>query len=117
MNFGRPQFVRLRLFPSAVDRPRSNVPKSSTIKSISSGFTNSVVRLISILVVSVALTNHCTADENARPAHTPARCTVRKSADGWWLVDPTGKPFFSLGICEFNQGIDKHDADHPSYAG
>src|SRR6185295_2763879 len=48
-----------------------------------------------------------------------ARCTVREDANGWWLVSPSGKRFFSLGVCEFNQGTDKqsYDPAKPSYAG
>lgn len=48
----------------------------------------------------------------------PARCTVRRDAKGWWLVSPEGEPFFSLGICMFNQGSAKEDytAAKPSYA-
>src|SRR5262245_1640752 len=48
-----------------------------------------------------------------------ARCSVREEANGWWLVSPSGKRFFSLGICEFNQGTDRqsYDLARPSYAG
>jgi len=48
----------------------------------------------------------------------PSRCTVHQRPDGWWLTSPSGKPFFSLGICEFNQGTDRQNYDpaKPSYA-
>ncbi|HEX3598703.1 MAG TPA: hypothetical protein VHU84_01100 [Lacipirellulaceae bacterium] len=57
--------------------------------------------------------------EESRSAVSSQRCAVRKESNGWWLVDPTGKLFFSLGICEFNQGTDKqnYDPNRPSYAG
>ena len=46
------------------------------------------------------------------------RCTVRNDASGWWLVAPDGSKFFSLGVCMFNQGTDKHlfEEIKPSYA-
>ena len=62
------------------------------------------------------------ARRQAKSAHDRcaehARCTVRKDANGWWLVSPAGEPFFSLGVCMFNQGSDKEDYDpaKPSYA-
>jgi hypothetical protein len=45
------------------------------------------------------------------------RCSVRNDASGWWLVAPDGSTFFSLGVCMFNQGTDKHlfEAAKPSY--
>jgi hypothetical protein len=51
-------------------------------------------------------------------ASESGRCTVRKYANGWWLVAPDGTKFFSLGVCMFNQGTDKHlyEAAKPSYA-
>jgi hypothetical protein len=54
----------------------------------------------------------------AQPSRS-ARCTVRQEANGWWLISPTGKRFFSLGVCEFNQGADQkaYDPAKPSYAG
>jgi hypothetical protein len=50
-------------------------------------------------------------------SHTE-RCTVRKDANGWWLVSPDGEPFFSLGVCMFNQGAKKEEYDpaKPSYS-
>jgi hypothetical protein len=45
-------------------------------------------------------------------------CRVSRERNGWWLVAPDGKPFFSLGVCMFNQGSAKEDYDpaKPSYA-
>jgi hypothetical protein len=52
------------------------------------------------------------------PKSKNGRCTVRKESNGWWLVDPQGQPFFSLGVCVFNQGSrkDEYDPAKPSYA-
>ena len=46
------------------------------------------------------------------------RCTLHQDPAGWWFVSPQGKPFFSLGVCMFNQGTDKEDFNpaKPSYA-
>jgi len=51
-------------------------------------------------------------------ASKPARCTVQQDENGWWFVSPTGERFFSLGVCMFNQGSEKHEYDpaKPSYA-
>jgi hypothetical protein len=68
-----------------------------------------------------------TSQKNASPkaksgqggASKPARCILRKDESGWWFVSPDGKPFFSLGICVFDQGTTKgnYDPAKPSYAG
>src|SRR5262245_11048928 len=46
------------------------------------------------------------------------RCSLRHDENGWWLVAPSGEPFFSLGVCMFNQGShrDDYDPSKPSYA-
>jgi hypothetical protein len=53
-----------------------------------------------------------------RTSNETGRCTVRRDANGWWLVAPSGATFFSLGVCMFNQGTDKdeYEAAKPSYA-
>jgi len=89
--------------------------------------------LLSLLFVGGLAASMAFADDLAKPI-TPsvgrgsatnalaeteiARCTVRKDANGWWLVSPKDEPFFSLGVCMFNQGLDKSDYDpaKPSYA-
>jgi hypothetical protein len=78
-----------------------------------------------VLVVSVAaedLTGKKKASSDASSGRftttNAARVTVQKEANNWWLVSPAGKRFFSLGICEFNQGSDRqsYNPDKPSYA-
>jgi hypothetical protein len=118
MNIGTFEFDKWRLFRPAIDRPRSNIPEYWIKKSCWRAFAN-IVLLISILVACPMLAAPTAAEENLRPADTSRRCTVREEPNGWWLVDPDGKPFFSLGVCEFNQGTDKqnYDPNRPSYAG
>jgi hypothetical protein len=45
------------------------------------------------------------------------RCTIRQDSSGCWFVCPKGEPFFSLGVCMFNQGSDIADyaPARPSY--
>jgi hypothetical protein len=63
--------------------------------------------------------NRQSTDEESTPVLNgkTKRCTVRHGSDGWWLVAPNGKPFFSLGVCMFNQGMEgnKYDAAKPCY--
>jgi hypothetical protein len=84
---------------------------------------------IACLVISLATTG-CSRDTRApgapegSEAGDPAagnrvRPYVLARLDGvWWLVDPAGKPFFSLGVCVVNQGItrDQYDPAKPGYA-
>jgi hypothetical protein len=67
--------------------------------------------------VSVASTADEPADDGAASTGN-GRCTLRKDSNGWWFVTPGGKPFFSLGVCMFNQGTSKaeYDSAKPSYA-
>ncbi|HJQ79546.1 MAG TPA: hypothetical protein VJ828_06305 [Lacipirellulaceae bacterium] len=53
-----------------------------------------------------------------RTAKQALRCTVRRDTNGWWLAEPDGTTFFSLGVCMFNQGTDKneYEATKPSYS-
>ena len=58
-------------------------------------------------------------DQSAKStAVTTNRCVVRQDERCWWLVAPSGEPFFSLGICMFNQGQHRGEYDQakPSYA-
>lgn len=57
--------------------------------------------------------------EQAAPKNgTSPNCSVRQDESGWWFVAPDGERFFSLGVCMFNQGSEKHEYDpaKPSYA-
>jgi hypothetical protein len=74
---------------------------------------------LSILIISVVLIAASTRGVESARLQNLDRCTVRKIDNGWWFVAPNGKPFFSLGICEFNHGADKekYDAARPLYAG
>ena len=85
-----------------------------------------------LLFSSFLLTAGASSEELASQKNTPpkaksgqvdapehARCILRKDESGWWFVSPSGKSFFSLGICVFNQGTTKegYDPAKPSYAG
>ena len=67
--------------------------------------------LASSQALPVAEASHDTLSKNMR-------CTLHQDPTGWWFVSPQGKPFFSLGVCMFNQGADKEDFNpaKPSYA-
>ena len=54
---------------------------------------------------------------------TPASATVaafsiRQQGTGWWLVNPQGQPFFSLGVCCVTLGAsrEEYDPENPGYA-
>ncbi len=117
MNIGTHQFEKHWFFQRAIDRRRSNIHEFCIKKSCSRAFANFVPCLACVLAACSLLTARCAAEKPAPLADAPRRCTVREEPNGWWLVDPADKQFFSLGICEFNQGSDKHDARHPSYVG
>jgi hypothetical protein len=44
--------------------------------------------------------------------------TLQRAGDGFSLVDPEGKPFFSMGVCVVTQGESREnfDTENPSYA-
>ena len=49
-------------------------------------------------------------------AHTPA-FSIQKQEQACWLVSPTGRRFFSLGVCCVNQGVSRGEFDpaNPGY--
>ena len=57
-----------------------------------------------------------TAVKERSPGST--RFSLRHSENRWTFVSPDGVPFFSKGVCVFDQGIKRGDysADKPSYA-
>jgi hypothetical protein len=89
---------------------------------------NCVMAAICIGAVNVAVATAQDPDEakklpaprqSIKPADPPTtRCILRQDPNGWWLVSPQGKPFFSLGVCMLNQGVKKEEFDpaKPSYA-
>jgi hypothetical protein len=46
------------------------------------------------------------------------RFSIARNDSGWWLVSPTGQPFFSAGVCCVSQGLSREnfDPDNPGYA-
>jgi hypothetical protein len=99
------------------------VPPGATIRTLSYNMRYLVHLLMTILFLAIGQLMLAAAEVEESVADVgvtkPARCTVRQEPNGWWLVSPSGKPFFSLGICEFNQGTDRqsYDLAKPSYAG
>ena len=81
--------------------------------------------LVVMLAVSIAAQD-LTSQNNGSPHSSSGqltttnatRFTIQNEANNWWLVSPAGKRFFSLGICEFNQGTDRksYNPEKPSYA-
>jgi hypothetical protein len=78
--------------------------------------------MIALAVTAEDLARPRIHSSNPSPIHSStsnvARCTVREEPDGCWLVSPTGKRFFSLGVCVFSQGSDRksYDSANPSFA-
>lgn len=70
-------------------------------------------------IICVVLIAASTRGEEVTRFKDADRCAVRKGDNGWWFVSPSGKPFFSLGICEFNHGgaNENYDPARPQYAG
>lgn len=113
----------LHLLAATPQLPSRRASRMSTTTS------RTLSQLTLALLVSVLGIIAAGADESVHPAalssgapaatNTPkmSRCTVRKDANGWWLVTPAGEPFFSLGICMCNQGgpKEKYDPTKPSY--
>src|SRR5262245_56960208 len=75
--------------------------------------------LVLLLLLAGLTVRLAKAEESARSAaqarsdKTSSRCTVCQQSNGWWLFDRQGTPFFSLGICMLNQGLE--DPKKPSY--
>jgi hypothetical protein len=58
------------------------------------------------------------SSQPARGMPGATRFKLRQGQDGWWLATPEGTPFFSLGVCCVDQGIERknYDPENPSYA-
>jgi hypothetical protein len=57
--------------------------------------------------------------ERVPPSTNPAaRFSVRQEEGKWWLVSPSGRKFFSMGVCVVTRGSSKEqfDPENPGYA-
>ena len=72
------------------------------------------------LVCGLLLASGCSGEKRVPDdAGASARSHAVEERDGvWWLVDPAGRSWFSLGVCVVDQGVprEKYDAARPAHA-
>jgi hypothetical protein len=83
--------------------------------------------MLTVLLVAGRTAAEPATNDKASPAITSSnpqnssritRFAVRQDRNGWWLAAPGGEPFFSLGVCMFNQGTlrEAYDPAKPRYS-
>jgi hypothetical protein len=68
------------------------------------------LRILVSVALLLALATFCEAK--------PGFYSVNEIDGVWWFIDPAGKPFYSLGVCDIGAGPprDKYDPSRPCYA-